>query len=72
MRLSQARAESVRRFLLDHFILEPDHIIAKGYGETQPETEERNDEELLRNRRVVINVLNPEALPHGIRVENKP
>jgi outer membrane protein OmpA-like peptidoglycan-associated protein len=65
MRLSQARAESVRRFLLDHFILQPDHI-AKGYGETQPGdpgAQRRGD---ACNRRVVINVLNPEAPPHGV------
>ncbi len=72
LRLSQARSESVRKYLLDHFQLGADQYIAKGYGETQPETKERNDEELLRNRRVVLNVLNPEDLPHGVKVENKP
>lgn len=72
MRLSQARAESVRNYLTSHFQLEGDHYVAKGYGETQPETQERNDEELLRNRRVVLIVLNPEDLPRGVKVENKP
>jgi OOP family OmpA-OmpF porin len=72
MRLSQARAESVRKYLLDHFQLGTNKYVAKGYGETEPETRERNDEELLRNRRVVLNVLNPEDLPHGVKVENKP
>ena len=71
MRLSQARAESVRKYLLEHFSLAADHLAAKGYGETQPETKERNDEELLRNRRVVIKVLNPEALPRGVKIEQK-
>ena len=72
MRLSQARAESVRRYLVEHSQLRQEHVIAKGYGETQPETRERNDEELLRNRRVVLSVLNPEDLPRGVKVENKP
>jgi OOP family OmpA-OmpF porin len=72
MRLSQARAESVRKYLLDHFHLSAPNYTSKGYGETQPETKERNDEELLRNRRVVLIVQNPEALPHGVKVENKP
>ena len=72
MRLSQARAESVRMYLLDHFHLSATHYVAKGYGETEPETRERNDEELLRNRRVLISVLNPEGLPRGVKVENKP
>ena len=69
MRLSQARAESVRKYLVEHFQLTGANYVAKGYGETQPETKERNDEELLRNRRVVLNVLNPEDLPRGVKVE---
>ena len=72
MRLSQTRAESVRRYLLEHHHLDGAHLVAKGYGESQPETRERNDEELLRNRRVVLRVLNPNDLPRGIKVENKP
>lgn len=68
-RLSQERAESVRLFLLERFHLEPTHLIALGYGETQPETHERNDEELLRNRRVELHVRNPEALPKRVKIE---
>jgi OOP family OmpA-OmpF porin len=68
MRLSQSRAESVRAFLLEHSKLESRNLQAKGYGESQPETEERNEEELLRNRRVVLKVLNPDALPKGVKV----
>ena len=70
-RLSQSRAETVRSYLIGHFHLTPGNYVAKGYGETQPETRERNDEELLRNRRVVLIVTNPDALPHGVKVENK-
>ena len=69
MKLSQARAESVRSYLVSHFHLHEGNLAAKGYGETQPETRERNDEERLRNRRVVIKVLNPEALPRNVKVE---
>lgn len=70
-RLSQARAEAVRQWLLDHYRLVGDNFVAKGYGESRPETQERNDEELLRNRRVVVTVLNPDALPKGVKVENR-
>jgi OOP family OmpA-OmpF porin len=69
LRLSQSRAETVRRFLLDRYKLDADHLLAIGYGETMPETRERNDEELLRNRRVELHVKNPEALPRGVKVE---
>lgn len=69
MKLSQARAESVRSYLLTHFHLRDGNIIAKGYGETQPETSERNDEERLRNRRVELKALNPDVLPKGVKME---
>ncbi|HTO92455.1 MAG TPA: OmpA family protein [Candidatus Sulfotelmatobacter sp.] len=68
MKLSQKRAEAVRQYLLDHFHLRPENYTARGYGETQPETRERNEEELLRNRRVVLKVTNPEVLPRGVEV----
>jgi OOP family OmpA-OmpF porin len=70
-RLSQERAGTVRSWLLDHYQLRAENLVARGYGEDRPETKERNDEELLRNRRVVLTVTNPEALPRGVKVENK-
>jgi OOP family OmpA-OmpF porin len=71
MKLSQSRAEAVRQNLLDHFHLRPENYTAKGYGESRPETKERNEEELLRNRRVVLRVLNPEVLPKGVEVQGQ-
>lgn len=71
MKLSQARAESVRQYLLDHFHLRSENYTAKGYGETRPETKERNQEELLRNRRVVLRVLNPDVLPKGVEIQHR-
>lgn len=68
-RLSQARAESVRRYLLDHFsALRSGNLVAKGYGESQPITQERNAAELQENRRVELKVLNPEVLPGNVKV----
>jgi len=69
--LSHARAEAVRAFLLAHFRLAHENLVAKGYGENHPETQERNQEELLRNRRVILRVLNPDALPKNWKVEEK-
>jgi outer membrane protein OmpA-like peptidoglycan-associated protein len=66
-RLSQARAETVRNYLVRNFNVKPENVVARGYGETRPETRERNEEELLRNRRVEIQVLNPEVLPSEVR-----
>lgn len=68
-RLSQSRAESVRAYLLDHFpALRPGNLVAKGYGESQPITQERNAAELQENRRVELKVLNPEVLPGNVKV----
>ena len=69
LRLSQTRAESVRGYLLSHFHLREGNVLARGYGERQPETRERNDEERLRNRRVEIKALNPEVLPRNVKLE---
>jgi outer membrane protein OmpA-like peptidoglycan-associated protein len=50
-------------------MLKPDQLVAKGYGESRPEVKEKNDEDRQRNRRVVLKVLNPEALPKGVEVK---
>ena len=68
-RLSQQRAESVRTYLLERFsALKPGNVTAKGYGESQPLTKERNAEERQANRRVELKVLNPEALPGNVKI----
>jgi len=71
-KLSQARAESVRDYLLAHFHLAADNYTAKGYGESQlAVSPEKSDADYAANRRVVLKVLNPEALPKGITIEQK-
>lgn len=71
-RLSQARAESVRDYLLAHFHLASDNLTARGYGETElVVSPEKSDEDYARNRRVVLKVLNPEALPRGVKIEKQ-
>jgi OOP family OmpA-OmpF porin len=70
-RLSEVRAETVRLWLLDHNRLNRRNLTARGYGESRPEVRERTPEDRLRNRRVVLTVLNPEALPKGLAVEKQ-
>jgi OOP family OmpA-OmpF porin len=69
-RLSQKRAESVRRYLLDHFPLKPGNLVALGYGESQPLTREKTAADLQQNRRVELKVLNPQVLPRNVKIEN--
>ncbi len=68
-RLSEQRAHSVREFLIYNFKLTPSNYTARGYGETRLENDERNDEERMRNRRVEMRLLNPDALPSGVKVK---
>jgi OOP family OmpA-OmpF porin len=71
-RLSQGRAESVRQYLLENFKLEPGNFEAVGYGESRlMVSPESTPEDLQRNRRVEIKVLNPDALPKGVEVERR-
>ena len=72
LKLSQARAEAVRDYLLAHFHLASDHLVAKGYGESQlAVSPEKSDEDYAMNRRVVIRALNAEVLPKGITIEQQ-
>ena len=71
-KLSQARAASVREYLLAHFHLAADNYTAKGYGESQlaisPET---TDADYQANRRVVLRAINADVLPKGITIEQQ-
>lgn len=51
LRLSQARAEAVRAYLIGHGV-SPDRMIARGYGETMPIESNRTSSGRAANRRV--------------------
>ena len=72
MKLSQARAEAVRDYLLAHFHLAADNLTAKGYGESQlAVSPEKSDEDYAMNRRVVLRAMNAEVLPKGVTIEQQ-
>jgi OOP family OmpA-OmpF porin len=71
-KLSQARAGAVREYLLAHFHLAADNLVATGFGESQlAVSPEKSDEDYAMNRRVVIRALNAEVLPKGVTIEQK-
>ncbi len=71
-KLSQARAEAVREYLLGHFHLNADNVFAKGYGKSQlAVSPEKSAEDYAMNRRVVLKAINPEVLPKGVTVEDQ-
>ena len=58
LRLSQARAEAVRQWLIENGCATPDRLIARGYGESMPVIKNAKTEaEHQLNRRVVIKVI---------------
>lgn len=62
-RLSEARADAVRAYLLDRFDLAPGRVAARGYGEARPIASNRERAGRALNRRVEFEVLNPDAVP---------
>jgi outer membrane protein OmpA-like peptidoglycan-associated protein len=59
-RLSQARAESVRLYLIQHGI-DPARLTARGYGERQPIESNRTEAGRQANRRVELNEIDPQG-----------
>jgi outer membrane protein OmpA-like peptidoglycan-associated protein len=53
--LSQRRAETVRRYLIERGVKNP--LIARGYGETAPVADNASDAGMATNRRVVLRIL---------------
>jgi OOP family OmpA-OmpF porin len=58
LKLSQARAESVVRYLTSKGISQSRQV-AKGYGESKPVADNNTDEGRERNRRVELQVISP-------------
>ncbi len=58
-RLSEARAEAVRAYLMAHAGLDGSRLVARGYGETQPIAGNATATERTLNRRVEFRVLTP-------------
>jgi len=59
-KLSQRRADAVRRYLVQTGV-EPDRLEARGYGESQPLADNATDEGRRANRRVEFRVLGDAA-----------
>jgi OmpA-OmpF porin, OOP family len=55
-KISQQRADSVRRFLIDKGV-NADSLVAKGYGDSNPIASNDTDEGRFRNRRIEYKVL---------------
>jgi OOP family OmpA-OmpF porin len=55
VKLSQRRADSVRKYIINTFGITPERISAKGYGPANPKADNATKEGKLQNRRVEAN-----------------
>lgn len=56
LKLSQARAESVRQLMMKEFKVDASQLVAKGYGSAQPVDTNNNPQGRSNNRRVVVKI----------------
>jgi OOP family OmpA-OmpF porin len=54
-KLSQARADSVKKYLVEKYGISPDRISAKGYGYSKPVSSNKTKEGKAKNRRIEVN-----------------
>ncbi len=57
MKLSNARAKTVRNYLITKHMIDPKRLIARGYGETRPIADNRTRAGRAKNRRVDFVIL---------------
>lgn len=55
--LSQARAESVKKYLIEKFGVDPNRLVAKGYGPVEPVASSLTEGGMAKNRRTEFRVL---------------
>jgi outer membrane protein OmpA-like peptidoglycan-associated protein len=72
LRLSQARADSVRAYLLGPGKVEAARLVAVGYGETKPLTSNGSSRGREMNRRVVFTILEDKDGPTAASKEDLP
>ncbi len=56
-KISEKRAESVKKYLMDKFNISGDRMVVKGYGSTKPIADNSTKEGRAKNRRVEIRIL---------------
>jgi OOP family OmpA-OmpF porin len=52
--LSEKRAESIKSYLVQHFPIAPERLVAKGYGKGRPRATNDTQEGRYQNRRVEV------------------
>ncbi len=56
-KISEKRAESAKKYIMDKFNISDDRMIVKGYGSTKPIADNKEPEGRSKNRRVEFQVI---------------
>jgi outer membrane protein OmpA-like peptidoglycan-associated protein len=56
LKLSQARADAIKTYLVDTFVIDKERIVAIGYGSSKPAAQELSDDHRQLNRRVEFEI----------------
>ncbi len=56
-KLSEARAEAVRKYLIDNLGIVAERLIARGYADTQPITSNETEQGMAKNRRTEFRII---------------
>ena len=56
-KISEKRALSVKKYLMDKFNISGDRLIVKGYGSTKPIADNKTQEGRSKNRRVEFKII---------------
>ena len=68
MKLSDDRAKSVRKYLSDHGV-DPERLVAKGFGITKPLASNDTEEGREKNRRVEFNILEQDVTKRKVEID---
>jgi outer membrane protein OmpA-like peptidoglycan-associated protein len=55
--ISEKRAQSAKKYLMDKFGIADNRLVVKGYGSTKPIADNRTQEGRSKNRRVEVRVI---------------
>ena len=70
LKLSDARAKAVMKYLVDHGI-EKERLTAKGFGSTKPIADNATDEGKEKNRRVEFNIVEQAVTSKKVEIDPK-